>query len=263
MNRKLAAILSADVVGYSALMEADEQGTLERLKTNRATIFEPTVSQNSGRVFKVAGDGAMVEFPSAIAAVTCALQIQTATEKAAANQKDETPLRYRIGINLGEVIVENDDLYGDGVNIAARIQALAPVGGIALARNIKEQVEGKIACVYEDMGEHLVKNIERPLHVYSTRTNEFIGSIVRPNLRQHGPSICVLPFTNMSDDPQQEYFSDGIAEDIIIDLTKISALSVVARNTAFTFKKRALEVPQIARHLGVSHVLQGSVRKSG
>lgn len=258
MQRKLTAILSADVVGYSSLMERDEAGTLERLKYNRAAIFDPQVASHGGRQFKLMGDGALVEFASVVAAVNCALAIQEATEKA-----DSRPIRYRIGINLGEVIVEGDDIYGEGVNVAARIQALAPVGGVALSRVVKDQVDGKTACVFEDMGEHSVKNIERPVHVFAVRAAES-GS--KESQKVDSPrklSICVLPFANMSDDPQQEYFSDGISEDIITDLSKVSALGVTARNTSFQFKGKSVDVPHIARQLKVSHILEGSVRKSG
>ncbi len=263
MQRKLTVIFSADVVGYSSLMERDEAGTLERLKANRAKIFDPHVAANGGRQFKLMGDGALVEFASVVAAVNCALAIQAATEQAEAGHADVKPIRYRVGINLGEVIVEGDDIYGEGVNVAARIQALAPVGGVALSRVVRDQVDGKTACVFDDMGEHSVKNIERPVHVFSVRAAE--------NSKSEGPkvetarklSICVLPFANMSADAEQEYFSDGISEDIITDLSKVSALFVVARNTAFQFKGKSIDVPQVARQLKVSHVLEGSVRKSG
>jgi adenylate cyclase len=261
MQRKLAAILSADVVGYSGLMESDEAGTLERLKINRNRIFDPHVNIHGGRLFKLMGDGALVEFASVIAAVNCALAIQEATEKAASG--DTKPIRYRIGINLGEVIVEGDDIYGEGVNVAARIQALAPVGGVALSRVVRDQVKGKAPCEFYDMGERTVKNIEAPVHVFSVRAG--LRSEERPPRaeRPSQVSICVLPFTNMSGDAEQEYFSDGISEDIITDLSKVSALKVISRNTAFTFKGKHVDLPQVARQLKVSHVLEGSVRKAG
>ncbi len=261
MQRKLAAILSADVVGYSALMEGDEAGTLARLKTNRGAIFDPQVAQHGGRLFKLMGDGALVEFPSVIAAVNCALAIQAATEAAA---RQGEPIRYRIGINLGEVIVESDDIYGEGVNVAARLQGLAPIGGVALSRMVRENVEGKMPCVFDDMGEHAVKNIERPVHVFSVRAaraEDEVGEAMAEAPRKL--SICVLPFANMSDDPQQEYFSDGISEDIITDLSKVSALAVVSRNSAFMYKGKHIDLPRVARELRVSHVLEGSVRKAG
>ncbi|MEJ0026841.1 MAG: adenylate/guanylate cyclase domain-containing protein [Rhizomicrobium sp.] len=260
MQRKLTAILSADVVGYSGLMEADETGTLERLKANRTRIFDPQVAIHGGRIFKLIGDGALAEFPSVISAVECALAIQAATEKAAGASR----IRYRIGINLGEVIVEDDDIYGDGVNVAARLQALAPVGGVAVSRTVHDNARGKISCTFDDLGEHTVKNIETPVHVFSVRPARATDEAERPKPEPaHKLSICVLPFSNMSGDTEQEYFSDGISEDIITDLSKVSALSVVARNTAFTFKGKSLKIPQVARELSVSHVLEGSVRKSG
>ena len=261
MQRKLTAILSADVVGYSGLMEADETGTLERLKANRSTIFDPHVATHGGRVFKLLGDGALVEFSSVVAAVNCALAIQEATEKAGAD--DAKPIRYRIGVNLGDIIIDGDDIYGEGVNVAARLQTLAPVGGIALSKMVRDSVEGKAPCAFDDMGEHTVKNIERPVHVFSVRAtgrNEPEGHKVEEPRKL---SICVLPFANMSGDVEQEYFSDGISEDIITDLSKVSALSVVARNTSFQFKGKSVDVQQVARQLKVSHVLEGSVRKAG
>jgi adenylate cyclase len=261
MQRKLTAILSADVVGYSGLMEADETDTLERLKANRAAIFDPRVATHGGRVFKLMGDGALVEFTSVVAAVKCALEIQDATEKAGA--EDAKPIRYRIGINLGEVIIEGDDIYGDGVNVAARIQMLAPEGGVALSRIVREQVKGKLPFEFDDMGEHKVKNIESPVHAFSVRATRWSETENRRVEEPRKLSICVLPFSNMSGDAEQEYFSDGISEDIITDLSKVSALRVVSRNTAFTFKGKHVDLPQVARQLKVSHVLEGSVRKAG
>jgi adenylate cyclase len=263
MQRKLTAILSADVVGYSGLMEADEAGTLERLKANRSRIFDPHVTIHGGRLFKLMGDGALVEFSSVIAAVNCALEIQEATEKGAAGDGHARPIRYRIGINLGEVIVEGDDIYGDGVNVAARIQTLAPEGGVALSKMVRENVEGKMTCVFEDMGEHTVKNIERPVHVFSVQAAGRSEPEGHKADETRKLSICVLPFANMSGDAEQEYFSDGISEDIITDLAKVSALDVSARNTAFQFKGKSVDIPQIARQLKVSHILEGSVRKAG
>jgi adenylate cyclase len=266
MQRKLTVILSADVVGYSGLMEIDEAGTLERLKTNRARIFDPHLTIHGGRLFKLIGDGALVEFPSVSAAVLCALAIQEATERADTELADAKRIHYRIGINLGEVIVEGDDIYGEGVNVAARLQTLAPAGGVAVARIVKDQVEGKAACVFEDMGEHTVKNIERPVQVFSVRSAGKAAPQVQDAREARGgrrQSICVLPFNNMSGDAEQEYFSDGISEDIITDLSKVSALSVVSRNSAFMYKGKNVDLPKVVRELNVSHVLEGSVRKSG
>jgi adenylate cyclase len=260
MQRKLTAILSADVVGYSGMMEADEAGTLEKLKRNRVEIFDPAVAANGGRTFKLMGDGALVEFGSVMAAVNCAMAVQTATEKA--DRYGKHRIRYRIGINLGEVIVEGDDIYGEGVNVAARLQTLAPEGGVAISRLVRDQIDGKSPYAFEDAGEHNVKNIERPVHVF--RVHALQEAAEPKKMSQSGKfSICVLPFANMSGDVEQEYFSDGISEDIITDLSKVSALSVVARNTAFTYKGKSVKIPQVARELGVSHVLEGSVRKAG
>ena len=263
MQRKLTAILSADVVGYSGLMEADEAGTLTRLKANRSTIFDPAVAAHGGRIFKLMGDGALAEFSSVVAALNCALAIQQATALAEPGAAETKPLRYRIGINLGEVIVEGDDIYGEGVNVAARLQTLAPVGGVALSRVVRDQVDGKVACIFDDMGEHSVKNIERPVHAFSARPAERGRAEDEELEAARKLSICVLPFSNMSGDAEQEYFSDGISEDIITDLSKVSALFVIARNTAFTFKGKSVDISNLARQLKVSHVLEGSVRKSG
>ena len=257
MQRRLTAILSADVVGYSAAMERDEAGTLARLKANRATLFDPCVARHGGRLVKLMGDGALVEFASVVAAVECAGEIQQASE---VHDDEATRIRYRIGINLGEVIVEGDDLYGDGVNVAARLQALAEPGGVAISGSVRDQVAGKIAAGMEDLGEHAVKNIARPIRVFALRAPARAATSASPPSRT---SICVLPFANMSGDPEQEYFSEGITEDVITDLSKVGALSVVSRNTAFSFKGKHVDIGQVARQLHVTYVLEGSVRKAG
>lgn len=262
MQRKLTVIFAADVVGYSSLMERDEAGTLRRLQENRAALFDPRVALHGGRIFKLMGDGVLIEFASAASAVTCAIEIQQAMEAAEPNVPHTERIAYRIGINLGDVIMQGDDIYGDGVNVAARLQALAPVGGIALARNVSDQVSGKVAAVFEDLGLHTVRNIERPVHVYALKPKSS-GAAAAPTDAKVRLAICVLPFANMSGEAEQEYFADGITEDIITDLSKVSALWVAARNTAFTFKGRHVDVPLVARQLKVSHVLEGSVRKSG
>jgi adenylate cyclase len=243
-------------------MEADEADTLARLKANRSTIFDPCVAKYGGRTVKLMGDGALVEFPSVVAAVDCALAIQRGTALAEPERAEATRIRYRIGINLGEVIVEGEDLYGDGVNVAARLQALAPVDGIAVSLTVRDQAAGKVACAFEDVGEHTVKNIQRPVHVFSLRPSEAPEGRRREAVADR-LAVCVLPFANMSGDPEQEYFSDGITEDIITDLSKVSALWVAARNTSFTFKGKHVDAPQVARQLKVSHLLEGSVRKAG
>ena len=256
MPRKLTAIMSADVVGYSRMMEADEQGTLARLKANRSTTFDPQVAAFGGRIVKLIGDGALAEFASVVSAVQCALAIQAGTAETEAQVSEGRCIRYRIGIHLGDVIVEGDDIYGDGVNVAARIQALAEPGGVMISSGTRDHLAGKIPADYKDMGEHAVKNIERPIHVFAVQAKLEAARATRL-------SICVLPFANMSDDQQQEYFSDGISEDIITDLSKVSALGIIARNTAFQFKGKSVDIPQIAKQLKVSHILEGSVRKSG
>src|SRR3569833_194940 len=238
MQRKLAAILSADVVAYSSLMEADEAGTLTRLLDNRARIFDPEVAKHGGRIFKLLGVGALAEFPSVVAAVNCALAIQEASAKAEPERTPDKKLCHRTCIILRDVIVEDDgDIYGEGVNIAARLQTLAPIGGVALSRVVSDQVAGKVAAAFIDIGQHTVKNIERPVHVFANRP---AGAAATPAPPTSGHvqriSVCVLPFANMSGDTEQEYFSDGISEDIITDLSKVSALSVVSGNTAFTIK---------------------------
>jgi adenylate cyclase len=261
VQRKLTVIFSADVVGYTALMERDEAGTLERLKANRKTIFDPCVAAHGGRTVKTMGDGALVEFGSVVAAVDCAREIQAATEADRSTAKPQR-IRYRIGITLGEVIVEGEDIYGDGVNMAARLQMLAQPGGVAVSRSVRDQVAGKAAVEFDDMGEHAVKNMERPVQVFAMRDSASRTAYAAAQAKQR-LSICVLPFANMSGDPEQEYFSDGITEDIITDLSKVSALSVVSRVTAFSFKGKPIDVAQVARQLNVSHVLEGSVRKAG
>ena len=263
MQRRLTAILSADVAGYSGLMEADEAGTLDRLKAHRSGIFDPCVAAHGGRTVKLMGDGALVEFGSVVAAVDCALEIQHSTAQARPQGGPSQDIRYRLGINVGDVIVEGDDIYGDGVNVAARLQALAPVGGIAVSLGVRDQVAGKVACAFEDLGEVPVKGLDRPVRVFALRPVEGAPTLSSQTRVSHRMSICVLPFTNMSGDPEQEYFSDGISEDIITDLSKVSALWVAARNTSFTFKGRHVDAPQLARQLNVTHLLEGSVRKSG
>ena len=264
MQRKLTVILSADVVGYSALMERDEAGTLQRLKDNRRTLFDPCVARHGGRIVKLMGDGTLAEFASVVSAVSCAHEIQQANEAVPPDATDDPRIRYRIGINLGEVIVEGDDIYGDGVNVAARLQALAEPGGVAVSRTVRDQVAGKVAAEFADVGEHSVKNIARPIHVFALRApaaKDATSPAAQPPRQRL--SICVLPFANMSGDPEQEYFSDGITEDIITDLSKVGALAVVSRNSAFAFKSKHVDIGQVARQLNVTHVLEGSVRKVG
>jgi adenylate cyclase len=261
-NRRLAAILAADVVGYSRMMESDEAGTLAALRHHREALFNPAVAQNNGRVVKLIGDGTLVEFVSVVDAVKCAVAVQLAC---AADQAMPR-IVLRIGINLGDVVAESDDIYGDGVNVAARLEPLAPPGGVCVASIVNESVGNRIDVVFEDGGEVHVKNIERPIRVWKwspgnapARKKDVAAAASAP--AKH--SIAVLPFANMSGDAEQEYFSDGIAEDIITDLSKIGELAVIARNSSFSYKGKNVDVRTIGRELGVVSVLEGSVRRAG
>lgn len=267
MHRKLAAILSADVVGYGRLMEADEGGVLERLKTNRISIFEPNVTRCEGRIFKSMGDGALAEFASVVAAVSCALAIQEASEKAEPNVNEGNRIRYRIGVNLGEVIIEGDDVYGEGVNVAARLQSLALPGGVAVSRVVRDQVDGKLPCVFEDIGERVAKNHERPVHVFFVRTQDTAAATMRVTPSHHlslpnKPSIAVLPFTNLSGDSEQDYFADGMVEEITTALSRFKSIFVIASGSGHSFKGKVANAHEIGRQLGVRYLLQGSVRKA-
>ena len=262
LQRRLTAVLSADVAGYGALMERDEAGTLQRVRAALDEVFEPQVAGSGGRVVKLMGDGVLVEFPSVVAAVRCALDIQAALAARNAAASEANRLTYRIGVNSGDVIVEGDDIFGEGVNVAARLQSLAQPGGVTLSRAVREQIAGRIAAELEDLGEHRIKDVEKPVHVFAVR-NGVSNAVPATQAAVSRLTICVLPFANISGDPEQEYFSDGVTEDIITDLSKVSSLSVVSRNTAFTFKGKSLTVPQVARQLNASHILEGSVRKSG
>jgi TolB-like protein len=259
-ERRLAAILAADVAGYSRLMGADEEGTLAALKACRAELIAPRVAEHGGRIVKTTGDGALVEFASAVDAVRCAMQIQRIMSKRNATIQEDRRIEFRIGINVGDIIIDEGDIYGDGVNIAARVETLANPGGVCLSDNAYQQMKGKLALDVSDMGEHQLKNIAEPIRVYSVRLED---AHPRPILAlPDKPSIAVLPFQNMSGDPEQEYFADGMVEDIITDLSRIRWLFVIARNSSFTYKGRAVDVKQVGRELGVRYVLEGSVRKA-
>jgi adenylate cyclase len=269
LQRKLTAIMAADVVGYSRLMEMDEADTLARLQANRREVVLPLIASHGGRVVKLMGDGSLVEFASVVSAVTCAVEIQNAMAAKGGDRAADRSIRYRIGLNLGDVIVEDDDIYGDGVNVAKRLEGMAPPGGIALSASVKEHVSGKIVLALDDLGEHSLKNIERPIHVFVVRADAMGDSAAPLSIDAAKPeaakrvALCVLPFINMSGDPEQEYFSDGITEDIITDLGKVASLFVVSRNTAFSFKGRSPNLAQIVRQLNVNYVLEGSVRRAG
>lgn len=270
IQRRLAAVLAADVAGFARLMEHDESGTFARLRAHRAEAFEPLVAEHRGRIVKHTGDGALCEFPSIVDAVACALVIQRRVAEREAALPEGRRIRYRIGINLGDIILEDDgDIYGDGVNLAARLEALAEPGGISISAAAYDHLHGKLECVFEDLGEKAIKNIERPVRVYRVLPPGAVPPA--PAAPKHTtalalpdrPSIAVLPFDNMSTDPEQDFFADGITEDITTALCKFRGFFVIARNTMFTYKGKAVDVRAVGRELGVRYVLEGSVRKLG
>jgi len=309
IERRLAAIFSGDMVGYSRLMEADERGTITRHKAHRNELIDPMIAEHHGRIVKTMGDGLLVEFSSVIDAIECAVTIQQAMSRRELQVPPEKRIQYRVGINVGDIVIDGDDILGDGVIVAARLEGLADPGGVCISGDAFRQVEGKLDLDFEDMGEQRVKNIEKPLRAYRvllepkavgkfvdekpvTRTRRHFGaaavsviallsvataaiwwqfwqpkleqtSIAKPAQEQPDrPSIAVLPFQNMSDDASQEYFADGIAEDVITDLSKISGVFVIARNTSFQYRGRAVDVVRVGRELGVRYILEGSVRRA-
>jgi len=263
-TRRLAAILAADVAGYSRLMGADEEGTLERLKALRRELLDPRIAEHRGRIVKTTGDGMLVEFGSVVDAVRCAVAVQQAMAERNAVDPPDRRIEFRVGINLGDVIFDGEDLFGDGVNIAARLEGLAEPGGICISEDAFRQVRGEIEAEFADIGEQRLKNIARPLRVYRVRLGEVPATDTPAALAlPDKPSIAVLPFANMSGDPEQEYFADGMVEEIITALSRIRWLFVIARNSSFTYKGRAVDVKQVGRELGVRYVLEGSVRKAG
>ena len=275
--RRLAAILAADVAGYSRLMGRDEHGTLTRLKAHRTERLEPTLARHGGRLVKLTGDGALVEFPSAVDALSAAIEFQQAVTEANRDQPEDTRIVFRIGLHLGDLIVDGDDLYGDGVNVAARLEAEAPPGGIVVSRAVREAVEGRLKAKLHALGELALKNIERPIRAFRVEWDaadwKTMGADApKPAIPAEPttstlalpdkPSIAVLPFQNMSGDPEQEYFADGITEDIITELSRFHSLFVIARNSSFSYKGKSPDIRQVGRELGVRYVLEGSVRKS-
>jgi adenylate cyclase len=263
-TRRLAAILAADVVGYSRLMGTDEEGTLERLKALRHELLDPKIAEHHGRIVKTTGDGLLVEFASVVDAVRCAVAVQQAMPERNTGVAADDRIELRIGINLGDVIVEADDLYGGGVNIAARVEALADVGGVLVSNTVHDHVRDRLPFVFEDLGEQQVKNIARPVRVYRVRDAAPKAPLPQSALPlPDKPSIAVLPFANMSGDPEQEYFVDGMVEEIITALSRIRWLFVIARNSSVTYKGQAVDVKRVGRELGVRYVLEGSVRKAG
>jgi TolB-like protein/class 3 adenylate cyclase len=278
-QRRLAAIVAADVVGYSRLMGRDESGTVKRLRQNRAERLDPVLAKYGGRLVKLTGDGALIEFTSAVDALSAAIEFQQAMIEANHDQPADTALVFRVGLHLGDLIVDGDDLYGDGVNIAARLETEAPAGGIMVSRTVHEAVAGRLKATFDDLGSLALKNIERPVRAFSVTWEPSdwrlpaAPEVAAPSVAAppsspvplplpDKPSIAVLPFQNMSGDPEQEYFADGMVEDIITGLSRMRWLFVIARNSSFTYKGRAVDLKQVGRELGVRYVLEGSVRKA-
>jgi len=265
VERRLAAILAADVAGYSRLMGTDEAGTLSRLRAHRRELIDPNIAEHKGRIVKTTGDGMLVEFPSVVEAVSCAAEVQRGMAKRNADIPFEQRIEFRIGIHQGDIIVEDGDIFGDGVNLAARLEGLAEPGGICVSARVRSDATGKVDVVFDDLGDQQVKNIARPVHVFSIRLGSgAVSAPAPPPLALPGkPSIAVLPFQNMSGDAEQEYFADGMVEEIITALSRIRWLFVIARNSTFTYKGQAVDVKRVGRELGVRYVLEGSVRKGG
>ena len=272
VERRLAAILAADVAGYSRLMGADEEGTLAALKTLRRELTDPKIKEHRGRIVKTTGDGLLLEFASVVDAVRCAVEVQREMAERNADVPPDRRIEFRMGINVGDVIRDGRDIYGDGVNVAARLEALAAPGGICVSRVVRDQVRDKLELSFEDMGEQQVKNITRPVRVHRVVLGESppaasaqaTEELTKPPLAlPDKPSIAVLPFQNMSGDPEQEYFADGMVEEIITALSRIKWLFVIARNSSFTYKGQPVDVTRVGRELGVRYVLEGSVRKGG
>ena len=263
VQRKLAAILSADVAGYSRLMGEDEAGTLATLKAHRAEFIDPAIASHGGRIVKLMGDGTLVEFPSVVDAVECAVAVQQGMAARNADAPTDTRIDFRIGVNLGDIIIDGDDIYGDGVNVAARLQEIAETGGVAISAAAHDQIVGKVDIGFDDAGEHELKNIAKPVRVWRWADGAAAPAAETPLALPDKPSIAVLPFTNMSGDAEQEYFSDGITEDIITELARFKNLFVIARNSSFAFKGQAVNVGEVGEKLGVAYIVEGSVRKAG
>ncbi len=267
MERRLAAILAVDVVGYSRLMGLSETATLAALRAHREELIDAKIAEHSGRLVKMTGDGMLVEFPSVVNAVACATDVQRRMRERNAKVPQDRRIEFRIGINLGDIIVDEGDIFGDGVNVAARIESIAKPGGIAVSGTVRDHIGNKLDIVFEDLGEQSLKNIDRPIRVFDITLDLVAGwrdpaLSTKSTTREMRPSIAVLPFFNMSGDPEQEYFADGMTEDIITDLSKVSALSVIARNSVFTYKGRHADAQEVGRRFNVSFILEGSVRKA-
>ncbi|HEY6383686.1 MAG TPA: adenylate/guanylate cyclase domain-containing protein, partial [Pseudolabrys sp.] len=271
VERRLAAILAGDIAGYSRLMSVDEEGTLHDLKVHRKELVDPKITEHRGRIVKTTGDGILVEFVSVVDAVRCAVDIQRSMADRNAEVPVDKRVQFRIGINVGDIIIDGGDIFGDGVNVAARLETLADPGGIMVSSVVHDQVRDKLSFGFEDMGEQIVKNISRPVNVHRVHLTEVSPEKAKSDSGQQKPvsigserpSIAVLPFANMSGDPEQEYFADGITEDIITGLSKLRWFFVIARNSSFAYKGKAVDVKRAARELGVRYILEGSVRKGG
>ena len=266
-ERRLAAVLAADVSGYSRLMGADEEGTLARLTAHRAELFDPAIARNRGRLVKTTGDGLLAEFSSVVDAVRCAMEVQVGMAERNRGTPENRRLDFRIGINVGDIVEQDGDIFGDGVNIAARLEGIAPAGGVCVSARVQEDATGRTPYTFDDLGEQTLKNIARPIRAYKVRMPVEAGTLAdapaTPLKIPDRPSIAVLPFQNMSGDPEQEYFADGIVEDLTTGLSRIRWLFVIARNSAFTYKGKPVDVRQVGRDLGVRYVLEGGVRRSG
>jgi adenylate cyclase len=260
--RRLAAVLVADMVGYSRLIGLDEEGTIARQQALRRELIDPMITECGGRIVKTTGDGLLVEFPSVVAAVQCAIALQEAVPVHEAGHPEDRRIRYRIGINLGDLVIDGDDILGDGVNVAARLEGLAEPGGICISAAVHHQIGATIGASFESAGEHAVKNIAQPVRAYRWRPRPPEGAAPTLALPDQ-PSIAVLPFANLGGDPEQDYLADGITEDIITALARLRWLFVIARNSSFVYKRKAVDVRQVARDLGVRYVLEGSVRSAG
>ena len=266
VERKLSAILAADVAGYSRLMGLDEEGTLASLNGHRREHIDPRIAKHRGRIVKATGDGLLAEFPSVVDAVRCAVEVQTGMTERNSDVDRDRRLEFRIGINVGDIVEQDGDIFGDGVNIAARLEGLAEPGGIAISAMVKDHIGNRLDLAFEDLGEQTLKNIAPPIRAYRIRPGNLATTTRRaapPFSVPDKPSLAVLPFQNMSGDPEQDYFADGIVEDIITALSRFRSFAVIARNSSFVYKGRAVDVRQAAKELGVRYVLEGSVRKSG
>jgi TolB-like protein/Flp pilus assembly protein TadD len=262
-RRRLAAILAADVVGYSRMMQADEAGTLAALKVRRTDILQPLVTRHHGRIVKLVGDGVLIEFASAVNAVECAVRLQKDMSVANAALPEDRRIVLRIGVNLGDVMVEGGDLYGDGVNIASRLEALAEPGSVVVSGKVRQEIVGKLECSFEDLGDQKLKNMAEPVRVFRMSAVPAPARSPMPTKEPASkPSIAVLPFANMSGDPEQKYFSDGLTEDIITELSRFHSLIVIARNSSFQYRDKAVDIKRVARELDINYIVEGSVRRA-